>query len=201
MSEVGRWRVARAVQVLADGGLIAYPTEAVFGLGCDPFDAGAFARLLRVKRRARAKGVILVAADAQAVVPLVAGLASSRWDAVLSSWPGPVTWILPARDDIPGYLTGGRGTIAVRVTAHPVASAIASGFGGAIVSTSANRSGARPLRRAIEVRCRLGHHIDHVVVGDVGPLEQPTEIRDALTGRILRASPGVGTRVAGARVA
>jgi L-threonylcarbamoyladenylate synthase len=105
---------------------------------------------------------------------------------VLATWPGPVTWIVPARPFVPAWLTGGRGTLAVRVTAHPIASELAARAGGAIVSTSANRAGRSPLRSALAVRRAFHDDVDLVLVGPLGGADRPTEIRDAATGTTLR---------------
>ena len=105
---------------------------------------------------------------------------------VRESWPGPVTWVLPARAGLDPLLTGGRGSVALRVTAHPVAAALCRAFGGALVSTSANLSGRPPARSAVAVRRALGARVDAVVPGRVGGAGGPSTIRDAITGRTLR---------------
>ncbi|MBK1701878.1 Sua5/YciO/YrdC/YwlC family protein [Thiococcus pfennigii] len=179
-------RIRRAAAVIAAGGVLAYPTEAVYGLGCDPRDAAAVSRLLALKRRSVTKGLILIAADFVQLEPYVHRLAQARMDEILASWPGPNTWLLPARVETPGWLTGEHTTLAVRVTAHPIAAALCRCFGGAIVSTSANLSDRRPARTALEVRRRLAGAPDMILVGDCGGAERPSRIRDGATGRTLR---------------
>lgn len=176
----------QAVRVLRQGGVIAYPTEAVFGIGCDARNEKAIKRILELKRRAVKKGLIVIAADVSQLHDLVAPLSPSIRDEVMSTWPGPVTWILPARDSVSPLLRGQHHGIAVRVTAHPLAASLCKRFGGAIVSTSANRSGKPSARTTEETRYRLGSDLDYILPGDVGGLAKPTQIRDALTGRILR---------------
>ena len=173
-------------RTLERGGVIAYPTEAVYGLGCDPLDQAAVRRILRIKGRPQGKGLILLADRLEQLLPYLAA-SSSQLDQALASWPGPVTWILPCRADVPVWLTGGRRTLAVRVTSHPVAAGLSRLFGDALVSTSANRRGGQPARDAREVRRRLGGALDLVVPGATSGRAQPSEIRDGLTGRVLRS--------------
>ncbi len=182
-----RWPVHRARDVILGGGVIAYPTEAVFGLGCDPLKYEAVARILAIKSRDAVKGFILIASRIEQLLPFMAPLDKSLRYKLEASWPGPVTWVVPAARDIPVWLNGGRETLAVRVTAHPVARQLCELTGMALVSTSANRSGHPPARTALQVRIHLGSDVDYIVPGATGPGRKPTEIRDALTDKVLRA--------------
>lgn len=181
-----RWPLRHARDVVLGGGVIAYPTEAVFGLGCDPLNAQAVARILAIKQRDAAKGFILIAADIAQLEPFMQLTETMRTE-LLKTWPGPVTWVVPASAGVPAYLSGGRATLAVRVTAHPVARALCEATGLALVSTSANLSGHSPLRSPLAVRRLLGKKVDYVMPGAVGGLKKPTQIRDARTGAVLRA--------------
>jgi L-threonylcarbamoyladenylate synthase len=179
--------IDRAARIVLEGGVVAYPTEAVYGLGCLPGDANAVERILRIKRRSSSKGLILIAATIDQLAPLVV-LPGTRMRAEIdASWPGPATWVLPARPGVPSWLMGKHRSLAVRVTAHPVARRLCERVGSALVSTSANRSGRPPHRRALGVRCDLGREIDYVLVGALGGAARPTVIRDGQTGRVLRA--------------
>lgn len=179
-------QLALAAQCLQAGQVIAYPTEAVYGLGCDPRNPKAFSRLLALKGRPQTKGVILIAADESQLAPYMADLSDEIMTRLQQSWPGPVTWIVPAAPDAPVWLTGGRDTIAVRVTAHPLAAALCRAFGGALVSTSANRSNQPPARTEAELQQAFGTELDMIVHGPLGGLTQPTRICDARTGTIIR---------------
>lgn len=181
------FRLARARRAVAEGGLIAYPTEAVYGLGCDPMNEDAVARLLAVKRRPLHKGLIVLAADLEQLLPFLAPLNAALERKLDQTWPGPVTWILPASPATPFWLTGNRPSLAVRVTNHPLAAELCAACG-PLVSTSANVTGSAPARTALQARLRLGPSIDVVVPGTVGGLLQPTEIRDGLSGNIVRPS-------------
>jgi L-threonylcarbamoyladenylate synthase len=171
--------------------VVAYPTEAVFGLGCDPWDRDAVEHILAIKGRPVSKGLILIAADPVQLVPFLAPMAPDRRNEILASWPGPNTWVVPVRSGTPAWLTGRFDTLAVRVTAHPVAAGLCRAFGGAVVSTSANRAGRPPARTALALRRTLGRPleggIDHIVPGVCGGAERPSSIRDGRTGRVLRA--------------
>ena len=181
------WKLREAARCFHRGGLIAYPTEAVYGLGCDPLDSAAVERLLRLKDRPVAKGLILIAADFAQLLPFVRQLPPDLMQPVFDSWPGPNTWLLPARHDTPCWLTGRYDTLAVRVTAHPLAAALCTAFGGAIVSTSANTADHPPARTALQARIRCPG-VDLIVHGATGPLRRPTPIRDAVTGKVLRGA-------------
>lgn len=176
----------RAARTLLAGGVVAYPTEAVYGLGCLPLEGAAVERLLDLKGRAAGKGLILIAESFDRLEPYVLLPDGSIRDEIFASWPGPVTWVIPARSFLPRWLTGGRETLAVRVTAHPVARYLAARTGSALVSTSANRSGSMPARSALRVRLAFADAIDDVVVGPLGDALRPTTIRDARTGATLR---------------
>ncbi|MCD9027346.1 Sua5/YciO/YrdC/YwlC family protein [Luteimonas sp. BDR2-5] len=181
--------IPAAAALLRRGGVVAYPTEGVWGLGCDPFDEAAVMRLLAIKQRPVDKGLILVAGDAgqlDGIVDWVA-LPASRRDAVLASWPGPHTWIVPAAATVPAWITGAHAGIAVRVSAHPGVVALCAAFGGALVSTSANPAGAPAARSADAIDATLLATIDGVLAGGTGGRTQPSTIRDAASGATLRA--------------
>jgi L-threonylcarbamoyladenylate synthase len=185
-SNVFGWQLRPAVEALKAGEVVAYPTEAVWGLGCDPLNSAAIARLLTMKQREWDKGLILIAADFEQLEPYVEVPSRAAWRRARLSWPGPSTWVFPAAEDVPPWLTGNRDTLAVRVTAHPVASALCRAYDGAIVSTSANRSGEAPAMTATDVRLRFGRKLGALVPGVLGGLDRPTTIREVATGHILR---------------
>lgn len=178
-------RTAR--RVLQAGGIIAYPTEAVYGLGCDPLNPQAVTRLLALKQRPWHKGLILIASKREQLDPYLETVPKEIEQKLGQSWPGPVTWLLPARAEVPFWLRGEHATLAVRITAHPLASAICETFGGPLVSTSANHAGHEPARNALTVRRGLGNEVDYILHGALGDSDKPTEIRDARTDRIIRA--------------
>jgi L-threonylcarbamoyladenylate synthase len=177
----------QAAQALRRGGVVAYPTEAVYGLGCDPLNEGAVRRLLALKGRPISKGLILIASDFAQLEPFLQPLDEPTAERIFSTWPGPVTWLWPARLECPRWLRGAYDTLAVRVTSHPLASALCREVGSALVSTSANRSRHAPARSALAVRRAFGNALDDILTGAVGGLTRPTEIRSAVTGKTIRA--------------
>lgn len=186
MGWVSRFRIGCAADALRRGWVVAYPTEAVYGLGCDPFNEAAVRYLLRLKRRSETKGLILVAAGLAAIEPLVDLAKIPRRDEVLASWPGSTTWLLPARPCVPQWLFGAHDSLAIRVTAHPVAAALSRAFGGAIVSTSANLSGHSPARTPLRLWCQFPRREIHFLPGRVGGASRPSRIVDAVSGCRIR---------------
>lgn len=167
------------------GGLIAYPTESCYGLGCDPRNSQALKRLIRLKGRSAAKGMLLIADHFRRLRPFVRPLSSTDRARVARSWPGPVTWVVPASAHCPPELTGGRATVAIRVTAHPAAARLCRSLGMALVSTSANKSGRKPAKTAAECRRIFGTRV-RVVAGRIGRRRRPSTLIDLATGTILR---------------
>lgn len=169
------------------GGVIAYPTEAVFGLGCLPLNDQAVERLLKIKQRPVSKGLILVAATIKQLESYVDFSEIKNLQTIVDSWPGSVTWVIPAKSTVPAWLTGEHDTLAVRVSAHSIVNALCSELG-PIVSTSANPSSANPAKTNQQVRSYFGAQVDYVIPANITNLMKPTEIRDGLTGNIIRLS-------------
>ena len=184
---ISPWKLREAARCFHRGGLLAYPTEAVFGLGCNPLDGEAVQRLLELKQRPTEKGLILIAAHFDQLRPFVEPLAPDLMAPVLASWPGPATWLLPAAPHTPYWLTGRHDTLAVRVTAHPLAATLCRACRSPLVSTSANPAGHPPARTPLGVRRLLPGGVDCIVHGAVGPETRPTSIRDARSGARIRA--------------
>ncbi|GAB1406711.1 Sua5/YciO/YrdC/YwlC family protein [Thermomonas brevis] len=177
-----------AIAALRAGGVIAYPTEGVWGLGCDPRDEAAVRRLLALKQREVGKGLILVAADIAQLADYIdlSALDDATRAALAASWPGPHTWIVPASARAPRWITGDHDGIAVRVSAHPQVVALCDAFGHALVSTSANIASEPAPRTRAELDPRILAGVDAICDGETGGLAQATPIRDARDGRQLR---------------
>ncbi len=181
------WRLKQAVRSLSAGGVIAYPTEAVWGVGCDPFNQAAVTRLLHLKHRPEHKGLILVAASMAQLQPLLEGLSEAQLAQLKLSWPGPNTWLIPDPDNlIPRWIKGEHSSVAVRVTDHPQTAALCRAFGGLLVSTSANPAGKPPALSATDIRRAFGYQVDYLLPGALGGRSQPSVIRDLCSGRVLR---------------
>ncbi len=178
--------ISEAVQCLQDGEVIAYPTEAVFGLGCDPLNETAVRKLLALKDRPAEAGLILIADVFDRFEPYIKPPEAGQKERAMATWPGPVTWLFPRNQSVPDWLAGQHETIAIRVSAHPVCRALCAAFGGAIVSTSANPRQGAPGMNAGEVEAYFGSALCGTVAGDLGAGNRPSEIRDLATGRVLR---------------
>lgn len=181
-------QLRRTLHLLRAGGVIAYPTEAVYGLGCDPDDARAVHRILALKRRPVAKGLILIAAEFEQLQPYLLALEPAVLAQVRTPGPDPITWLLPARSEVPYWLCGAHDTLAVRVTDHPLSAELCRAFGKPLVSTSANRAGRPPARTALRVRRQLGKGVDRIVVGRLGGALRPSAIHDPFSGRVVRVA-------------
>ena len=179
--------IEAAVTAMRNGGVIAYPTEAVFGLGCDPDNRAALQTLLALKGRSASKGLILIAAEFAQLQPYLAVVDASLLQRAMATWPGPVTWLFPCSERIEPLLSGAHDTIAVRVTAHPVARQLCQAFGKAIVSTSANLSGQAPARTVAQVQTQFADRLAAIVEGDVDLTAQPSEIRDLVSNQVIRS--------------
>ena len=180
------FRIGQAVRALKRGGVIAYPTEGVWGLGCDPFDPSAVAKLLQLKQRDVNKGLILVAATIEQFEPYLGALTSAQKQMLERSWPGARTWVIPHGGTLPDWVTGYKPTVALRVSAHGGVAALCRVYGGPIVSTSANPSGRAPARTSLQVRRYFSNQLDYVLQGKLGGQVGPTPIRDLISGRSLR---------------
>ncbi|WP_455210782.1 L-threonylcarbamoyladenylate synthase [Kaarinaea lacus] len=180
------FKLRLAARCILQGGIVAYPTEAVYGLGCDPLNAGAVLRLLALKQRSVDKGVILIAADYSQIEPFIMPLTASQRQLLNNTWPGPVTWLLPAQTSVPQWITGKHERIAIRITAHPLAKALCETVGQAIVSTSCNISQQPPAKTPLTIRRYFHNTLDYILTGPLGGLDKPTIIKDLITGSTVR---------------
>jgi L-threonylcarbamoyladenylate synthase len=181
---ISPFRIRIAAEQLRRGAILAYPTEAVYGLGCDPLNEDAVLRLLRLKQRPMSKGLILAAANLQQLAPFLR-LNAGIIERCSATGPGPVTWVVPTQDWVPEWLTGEHRSLAVRVSAHPCIQQLCMRFGGPVVSTSANPGGKVPALNAQQVRNYFPREVS-IFTGDTGGLQNTTPIYDAVSGRSLR---------------
>lgn len=175
--EAARW--------IHQGKVIAYPTEAVYGLGCDPLNPDAVFKLLEIKQRPVHKGLILIAANLEQLLPFIHLPEQASLKPALQTWPGPYTWLIPVNRDTPYWLTGDHNSIAVRITNHPVARQICLSTDSALVSTSANRAAQSPARTALECQLKVPE-ADLIINGKVNSNAKPSTITDLLTGNVIR---------------
>ena len=174
-----------AAELIKQGKIIAYPTEAVYGLCCDPLNQDAVKQLLNIKGRSIDKGLILIASNFEQLRPFIQDLTAKQLAPAIESWPGPFTWLIPAKSNTPYWLTGNHQSIAVRITNHPIAKELCSITNSALVSTSANFKQQQPATSAEECveKCP---EVNYIILGDVDKNSQPTSITDLLSGDKIR---------------
>ena len=171
-------QVAQAVELIRAGGVVAYPTDTFYGLGADPFNEEAVINLLRAKGRSPSNPVPLLLMDLDDCLmvatefPIEARRLAERY------WPGQLTIVLPAREEVPSSVTGGTGTVGVRVPDHPVPLAIVKGLGRPITGTSANTSGLHPHQTAQGVKTDLGEVVELIILGNCGLVNLPSTVLD-----------------------
>ncbi len=179
--------LSEIIEKLKQNQVVAYPTEAVFGLGCNPQSENAVRALLALKQRDEAKGLILIAPDLDLLTPYIdiSGLNMAQRQHLEQVGEQAITWIVPANTNLPRYLTGKFDTIAVRLCRLPAVVALCEATGFALTSTSANLSGLPPCREASEVRVQFGNDFP-VLDAPTGGRQNPSEIRDIFSNHILR---------------
>lgn len=176
--------IKKAQQMIHDGAVIAYPTEAIYGFGCSPYDEIAVKRLLAIKQRDINKGLILLISDWMQLIDLVAEDIEMYKPKIADTWPGHVTWIFPKSDKVPYFVSGAHKSIAIRMTAHETSKKLCEST--PIISTSANISEEAPAKTMDCILKNFTDCIDGVVVGDLGGFSQPSSIYDVITGERLR---------------
>lgn len=177
--------IAVAVGVLRNGGIVAHACEGVWGLACNPWSECTLSRIMSIKDRDEAKGLIVIGHDSEVFDAEIQDLDSSIQDMVRTSWPGHTTWVIPSMR-FPRMVTGNRSTIAARVPGHGQARELCKRFGSPLVSTSANTSDQPPAKTLSQVHESVGALVDFVLPGEIGCAEGPSTIRDALSGQRLR---------------
>ena len=177
------------VDAFNNGGIIAYPTEAVFGLGCDPDNEDALRRLLMLKQRPSEKGLILLAASYTQLLPYIdeSEITQDMRSAMLSSWPDGITQLVPKNNSISSLLSGSFDTIAVRITSQPDVVSLCKQTNKPIVSTSANLSGQEPAKTWQSLDPMLTNKVDFILQGYTLGHTSPSKIIDALTGKVIRS--------------
>ncbi len=179
--------LACAVNQLVSGAVIAYPTEAVWGLGCDPYCHAAVLKLLDLKQRPVAKGLILVGSSISQVNFLLAGLPIQLQQKLRRSWPGDTTWLIEDTNNlVPDWIKGNFSSVAIRISNHPGVKALCDAFGGLVVSTSLNPSGMPPALSEEASRLYFAAHIDCFLTGELGGNPQPSKIFNLVDGQVVR---------------
>jgi L-threonylcarbamoyladenylate synthase len=179
-------KLQRAVAILRAGGVIAYPTETVWGFGCDPLNERAVARLLNLKGRSVEKGLILIGASAEQFSDYLDELEPAMKSKFTASTCRPTTWLVPANSRVPSWIKGDFNSVALRVSTHKLVSDLCLAFGSPIVSTSANKSGYPTPPQPWPLRKFLGNGLDYILPGILGEASGPSEIRDLISDKRIR---------------
>lgn len=182
--------LSNALTALRSQGVIAYPTESVFGLGCDPDCDAAIQKILALKQRPAHKGLILIAANIEQLKSYAdfSSLTKSQLATIQKTWPGPFTWVVPVQKNLSKLISGDFDSVAVRVSAHPVVQQLCREFAKPIISTSANLSGLEACIDALQVKKMFTDNplLTSIIGADVSGLKCPSQIYHALTGKRLR---------------
>lgn len=192
MPDITAKQITEAVNSLYAGKIIAYPTEAVWGLGCDPYNKNAIKRLISLKERDSTKGLILVASRLEHCREMLTELSDEHLRKLEDSTAKSVstdratTWLIPANNNVPIGVRGGHKSFALRISKHPTIVALCEAFKLPIISTSANPSGERPASTLNEARAFFGDAISNYIVGELGLQKAPSEIRDLITNEVVR---------------
>jgi L-threonylcarbamoyladenylate synthase len=182
--------VRRGAEVIRAGGLVAFPTETVYGLGADALSDSAVARIFEAKERPRGNPLIVHVVGAAALESVAARVPPRARDAAARFWPGPLTLVLPRAGTVPLITTGGLETVAVRVPSHPVARALIEASGRPIAAPSANRSGRPSPTRAEHVREDLDGRIELILDGGPTPVGVESTVLDMTTEPPVLLRPG-----------
>ena len=177
--------IRHAVHCIQQGGIIAYPTETIYGLGCDPLCAEAVADILLIKDRDVGKGLILIASRIEQLDEFI-DVTDSNDRAAMAQQETPTTWVVPAKADAPEWITGGRDTVAVRISPHPVVIHLCDQLGHALVSTSANPSGSKPAMNALQLHRYFDGMVDSILISNHNLPGKASVIKDLRSGRLLR---------------
>ncbi|OUR77251.1 tRNA threonylcarbamoyladenosine biosynthesis protein RimN [Marinomonas sp. 42_23_T18] len=172
--------------ILNKGGIIAYPTEAVWGLGCDPKNQAAVIKLLNIKSRPMSKGMILVAGDDTHLAPWLKHLPITLQTKLLASYDSPTSWIVADQNISPNWIRGDHQSIALRLSQHTGVQALCQAFNGCIVSTSANPAGLAPALNMRQVLNYFNGQIDAVFDSPLGQAKQPSQIKNLLDDQLIR---------------
>ena len=174
-----------AIKLLSDGGVIGYPTEAVFGLGCDPWNEKAVVKISNIKNRNSKKPFLLVASSINQLTNLVD--INIITEKAKSTWPGHTTWLIPAKKDVPCWLTDkDTGLIGIRISDHPVINRICDKLQSPIISTSANISGDKNIKDQKVFISEFQNKVDYLIEGNIGNYCNPSIIINMITNESIR---------------
>ena len=174
-----------AIHCIHRCGVIVYPTETVYGIGCDPLCEDAVERIFNIKGREAGKGLILIASRIEQLDEFI-DVPDNKDRASMVAEAEPTSWVVPARNNTPAWVTGGRDTVAVRITSQPDVAYLCDRLGHSLVSTSANLSGQKPASNALQLHRYFDGLVDSILVSEHPMTGQSSKIRDLKSRRLLR---------------
>ncbi len=180
------WALNRYSHAVAHGAVFGYPTDTIWGFGCHPLIATAVARLLRIKNRDPARGLILLASRIEYCAAYIDADARDLWS-IHAPAAQPTTWLVAAGKSCPPWIRGNFPTVAIRITDHPLVLQLCDRLMAPIVSTSANRTGGATVRNALQMRRQFGAELDFIVGGFNPGSGRPSEIKSLSDGAIARS--------------
>jgi L-threonylcarbamoyladenylate synthase len=180
------WALNRFAHAVSQGAIFGYPTDTIWGFGCHPLIARSVDRILQIKNRNPAKGLILLSSKLEYCAAYV-GLDCEQLEPVRSSTDHPTTWLVPASRECPIWIRGNYPTVAIRITRHPFLKFLCDQLEAPIVSTSANRSSKATVRNSLQMRKQFGEELDFIISGFATGSNRPSEIKSLLSGTILRS--------------
>lgn len=181
------WALNRLTRALAAGAIIGYPTDTIWGFGCDPLNPTSVARLLQIKQRPVEKGLILLTSKLEYCEPFIR-LDPDQRSTVQSPVTTPTTWLVEASEHCPVWIRGNHTTVAIRVTEHPLLRILCAGLQLPLVSTSANRAGKSTVRSALQLRRQFADEVDFIVTGFNTGGGKPSAIKSLACGNLLRSA-------------
>jgi len=182
-----RWQAYQAAMIIRRGGVIAYPTETVYGLGCSPLQAQALQRIVQIKKRSPQKGLILISHRSELLHRFMGYLSPQQYQQLNTLQTRATTWLVPAAAGISPLLTGGHKTVAVRLSQHPLIQLLSEYLQSPIISTSANISGHDVCRSPLQIKLMFKQQLDKIIYGTVAADALPSRIIDIRSGNIIRA--------------
>jgi len=181
------WALNRLVHALSRGAVIGYPTDTIWGFGCDPLEPHSVARILQIKQRPVDKGLILLSSRLEYCDAYIK-LDQAQRDIIQAPAEVPTTWLVEASDACPPWIRGNHATVAMRITDHPLLGYLCERLQSPLVSTSANHAGKATVRSSLQLRRQFGNQLDFVVTGfDTGGA-RPSEIKSLASGKLLRSA-------------
>jgi len=183
---LSKFHIIKAVHIIKNNGVIAYPTESVYGLGCDPLSEWAVNKILQLKHRPVEKGLIIIAANISQLLPYIDICPQDIKE--ITDYASPMTWLVNKSKLTPVWISGEHHKVAIRISQHPDVISLCNKLGHPIVSTSANPAKLTPASNVIQARRYFSESIDLYLSGATGQLKKPTPITDLETRQVIRSS-------------